>query len=161
MASEHSHKMLPEPDLFSSVNMNTANHSDGVVSETVNTNTNTIPGLTHLCENDKSESPKQSIKPQCHPYTWGVKRVLSNGHHTTSNSSKKSRDQRGRIARRWYLTVIVLLYIGLVTSFCLNVTLLMKSHPEPSAPRINLAVNQIETDSKGKQNDKNLIRQCI
>ena len=32
--------------------------------------------------------------------------------------------------RRWYLLVIVLLYIGLITSFCLNVTLLVRREPE-------------------------------
>ena len=31
-----------------------------------------------------------------------------------------------RTTRRWYLTVIVLLYIGLITSFCLNVSLLLQ-----------------------------------
>ena len=31
---------------------------------------------------------------------------------------------------RWYLLVIVLLYIGLITSFCLNVTLLVRREPE-------------------------------
>ena len=141
-------RMLPEPDLFSSVNINTHNPSDGVLSVLADTNTNTIPDLTHLCENDKSESPKQNIK-QCHPYTWGINKVLSNGHQTNSNSSVKSRNQGERIARRWYLTVIVLLYVGLVTSFCLNVTLLMKSYPEPLAPRINPDTNKIDSDSKG------------
>ena len=32
--------------------------------------------------------------------------------------------------RGWYLLVIVLLYIGLITSFCLNVTLLVRREPE-------------------------------
>ena len=137
--------MLPEPDLFSSVNINTHNPSDAVLSVLADTNTNTIPGLTHLCEDDASEGPKQSIKLSCHPYTWGINRVLSNGQHTDSNS-----DQRERIARRWYLTVIVLLYVGLITSFCLNVTLLMKSYPEPSAARINLSMDQIVLDVKGR-----------
>ena len=125
--------MLPEPDLFSSVNIQNQNLSDG------DTTNPSIPGLTHLCENDETESPKQSIRLSCHPYTGGVNRVVTN-----SNS-----DQRERIARRWYLTVIVLLYLGLITSFCLNVTLLLKSNPEPSAARINLAMNQIHLDSKG------------
>ena len=90
--------MLPEPDLFSSVNINTHKLSDG------DTDTPSTPSLTHLCENDASEGPKQSIKLSCHPYTWGVNRVLLNGLGTNSNSG-----QRERIARRWYLTVIVLL----------------------------------------------------
>ena len=130
--------MLPEPDLFSSVNLHNHNLSDG------DTTNPSVPGLTHLCENDEIESPKQSIKLSCHPYTGGVNRVMTNGQRTNSNS-----DQRERIARRWYLTVIVLLYLGLITSFCLNVTLLLKSNPEPSAARISLAMNQIHLDSKG------------
>ena len=36
-------------------------------------------------------------------------------------------DGRERSRRRWYLTVILLLYVGLVTSFCLNVSLLLKA----------------------------------
>ena len=139
--------MLPEPDLFSSVNINTPNPSD---------DTNTpcgTPCLTHLCENDKSESPKQSIKLQCHPYshphTLGVNRMLSNVQQTNRSSCGKSKDLQERISRRWYLTVIVLLYVGLITSFCLNVTLLMKSYPEPSAARINPDTNKIDSDSKG------------
>ena len=38
-------------------------------------------------------------------------------------------DGRERSRRRWYLTVILLLYVGLVTSFCLNVSLLLKATP--------------------------------
>jgi hypothetical protein len=32
---------------------------------------------------------------------------------------------------RWYLIVIVLLYIGLLTSFSLNVSLLLRREPPP------------------------------
>ena len=37
---------------------------------------------------------------------------------------------RSIVFSRWYLLVIVLLYIGLITSFCLNVTLLVRREPE-------------------------------
>ena len=37
---------------------------------------------------------------------------------------------RARVSRKWYLVVIVLLYIGLLASFSLNVTLLMRK-PTP------------------------------
>ena len=33
---------------------------------------------------------------------------------------------RARVSRKWYLVVIVLLYIGLLASFSLNVTLPMR-----------------------------------
>ena len=148
--------MLPEPDLFSSVNINTHNPSDAVLSVLADTNTNTIPDLTHLCENDKSESPKQSIKLQCHPYshphTLGVNRMLSNVQQTNSSSSRKRNDLQERISRRWYLIVIVLLYAGMITSFCLNVTLLMKSYPEPSASRVSLSTNKIHSKGSSKSN---------
>lgn len=36
---------------------------------------------------------------------------------------------RARVSRKWYLVVIVLLYIGLLASFSLNVTLLMRKQP--------------------------------
>ena len=34
--------------------------------------------------------------------------------------------QVDKVSRRWYLLVIGLLYIGLIISFCLNVTLLLR-----------------------------------
>ena len=40
---------------------------------------------------------------------------------------KEGGDGRERSRRRWYLTVILLLYVGLVTSFCLNISLLLKT----------------------------------
>ena len=36
---------------------------------------------------------------------------------------------RARVSRKWYLVVIVLLYVGLLASFSLNVTLLMRKPP--------------------------------
>ena len=38
---------------------------------------------------------------------------------------------RARVSRKWYLVVIVLLYIGLLASFSLNVTLLMRKPVSP------------------------------
>ena len=38
-------------------------------------------------------------------------------------------DEREKVSRRWYILVIVLLYIGLIISFCLNLTLLLRKHP--------------------------------
>jgi len=38
---------------------------------------------------------------------------------------------RQRVARKWYLVVIVLLYVGLLASFSLNVTLLLRKPPPP------------------------------
>ena len=35
----------------------------------------------------------------------------------------------GKVSRRWYLTVIGLLYLGLIISFCLNITLLTRKSP--------------------------------
>ena len=50
--------------------------------------------------------------------------------------------------------MIVLLYIGLITSFCLNVSLLLKSYSEPSSAEISIAQHQLGLDeadlSRGK-----------
>ena len=50
---------------------------------------------------------------------------------------------RARVSRKWYLVVIVLLYIGLLASFSLNVTLLMRKPPPP-------VLNQIKTPDYGE-----------
>ena len=34
-----------------------------------------------------------------------------------------------KVSKRWYILVIVLLYIGLIISFCLNLALLLRKHP--------------------------------
>ena len=34
-----------------------------------------------------------------------------------------------KVSKRWYIVVIVLLYIGLIISFCLNLALLLRKHP--------------------------------
>ena len=34
-----------------------------------------------------------------------------------------------KLSKRWYILVIVLLYIGLIISFCLNLALLLRKHP--------------------------------
>ena len=49
---------------------------------------------------------------------------------------------RARVSRKWYLVVIVLLYIGLLASFSLNVTLLMRKPPP--------VLNQIKTPDYGE-----------
>lgn len=51
--------------------------------------------------------------------------------------------QRQRWTRRWYLLVIVLLYIGLLASFSLNVSLLLR---KPSLP-VNRAAAAQDTAS--------------
>ena len=163
--------MLPEPDLFSSVNASCRNQASSLYhlcesrrsslecepgnpsvqgdSVTVSCEAeNTTPlhkleGLTHLCESDGRQiSDVQNIKLKWHPYNWGVKNGLSNTRRANSNPGTVSLDPSEVTARRWYLTVIVLLYVGLITSFCLNVSLLLKRYPEPAASGINLSPQQ-------------------
>ena len=43
----------------------------------------------------------------------------------------KERGEEEKVSKRWYLVVIGLLYIGLIISFCLNITLLLRSAPGP------------------------------
>ena len=64
-----------------------------------------------------------------------------------SNLHIKSKDPHEKLSRHWYLTVIILLYVGLITSFCLNVSLLLKNNPEHSAGEINLQPHQFGLDA--------------
>merc|ERR1719150_943667 len=50
--------------------------------------------------------------------------------NTVMNEQDRTAAGLAGSGRRWYLLVIVLLYIGLITSFCLNVTLLVRREPE-------------------------------
>ena len=140
--------MLPEPDLFSGVP--SSNHNQGskganvpVTDESVESCALPIAsgqggeGITNLCDSDISELARHNIELKCHPNTGAS--VISRGHLTTSYSSASSIDQRERRVRRWYLIVIVLLYVGLITSFCLNVSLLLKSYPEQSSSEIRVS----------------------
>ena len=101
---------------------------------------------THLCESDKCPPDVQSIKMRCHPPSWTIATVLSKSNLASSNTSVGSRDLPERIARRWYLTVIVMLYIGLITSFALNVSLLLNNYPEPSPSGLSHDKHQLSLD---------------
>jgi hypothetical protein len=138
--------MLPEPDLFSSVNINIHNHGSYSEDTTLlaadqavkfDDTDNTDGQEVVVCGNDRSYLTRH------HPYTVGVATVLSKGHLSNYNSKKSSIDHRERRVRRWYLTVIVLLYIGLITSFCLNVSLLLNSYPDPSSAKVRLSQHQL------------------
>ena len=87
----------------------------------------------NLSESDKCLPDEQRIKLRCPPHSWSISSVMSNPHQPSSNPSEEGRNLRDRIARRWYLTVIVLLYIGLFTSFALDNSLLLNTNLEPSA----------------------------
>ena len=39
-----------------------------------------------------------------------------------------------KVSKRWYILVIVLLYVGLIISFCLNLALLLRRHPPIPQP---------------------------
>ena len=71
--------------------------------------------------------------------------ILPNKLHQALNNLAKiknllhSRPSKSRVlginvgdikARKWYLVVILLLYIGLITSFCLNISLLLRTYPK-------------------------------
>ena len=95
--------MLPEPDLFSSVGHRT---------------------VTAACDAlDKSEVLKCNGDHEQHKLTMH--------RHQGVNSVKGFNGEAERRARKWYLIVIVLLYLGLLTSFCLNISLLMKDYSMP------------------------------
>ena len=152
MDSENSHKMLPEPDLFSSVNI--TKHNLGSNSQSIGSEDTNLLADQAVKYADQNKTSDQEVKvcecdrsylTSCHPYTVGVGTVISTG-LSSSNSSSGSKDPRERRVRRWYLTVIVLLYIGLITSFCLNVSLLLKNYPEPSSAEIRLSQHHLGWD---------------
>ena len=149
--------MLAEPDLFSSVpnyNHNQGNLLHSQCAGSANFEVAAVErfaknrdsdqrsqGLTHLSE---IELTRQNIQLRRNPQT--VATVIPKGHLTTRYSSASSIDQQERRVRRWYLTVIVLLYVGLITSFCLNVSLLLMSYPEKSSSEISVSQHQLSFD---------------
>ena len=58
---------------------------------------------------------------------------LTSGVSMSCNLEAETLRQRQKWTRRWYLLVIVLLYIGLLASFSLNVSLLLRK-PSSSPP---------------------------
>ena len=74
------------------------------------------------------------IEEEVHAKPLAVYSSLLGGANTTllgSNTLQQSAAASTLgTGRRWYLLVIVLLYIGLITSFCLNVTLLVRREPD-------------------------------
>ena len=103
-------RMLEEPDLFISLNSR-----EGT--------------LRHTCTSTSTNSRGSSVQLhdiQCLPYNSQV--------FTDPRTSLKSRVLGLNVgdmkARKWYLVVILLLYIGLITSFCLNISLLLRTYPK-------------------------------
>ena len=146
--------MLPEPDLFANVkakDQNPANNCDAANDTLVPYQPgNTAPtqgqaGLTQLCVGD-SDSREHNINHMGQPYNVGTGHMISKEHQFQRQASVKSLDPNETRARRWYLTVIVLLYIGLITSFCLNVSLLFKSYPEQPTAVISLSPQGLGLD---------------
>ena len=103
-------RMLEEPDLFISLNSR-----EGT--------------LRHTCTSTSTNTRGSSVQLhdiQCLPYNSQV--------FTDPRTSLKSRVLGLNVgdmkARKWYLVVILLLYIGLITSFCLNISLLLRTYPK-------------------------------
>ena len=157
--------MLPEPDLFANVRaknespVSSLNHNCDASNPRVTTDSTIVPGqpvntsptkgnggLTQLFISDRSELPVHNINLMCHPYPLGTGRISSKDHQLQRQASVKSLDPHERRARRWYLTVIVLLYVGLITSFCLNVSLLLKSYPDQPIAAISLSPQGLGLD---------------
>ena len=104
--------MLAEPDLFTSV---------GSVQDTT----------------------EKTSQPRYLHYTWhnGIKDGDDKDGDDKDSDDKDGDDKHAspdKIARKWYLTIIVLLYVGLIASFCLNISLLIKTFPQHSPAEINL-----------------------
>ena len=75
------------------------------------------------------DTTEKTSQPRYLHYTWHS--------DTKDDDDDKDSDNKhaspDKIARKWYLTVIVLLYVGLIASFCLNISLLIKTFPQDSS----------------------------
>ena len=59
---------------------------------------------------------------------------------------------RARVSRKWYLVVIVLLYVGLLASFSLNVTLLMRKPVNVRIPEMDKDYGKTGLEGSGADN---------
>ena len=108
-------RMLEEPDLFISLN---SREGGSLCREGT---------LRHTCTSTSTRGSSVQLHDiQCLPYNSQV--------FTDPRTSLKSRVLGLNVgdmkARKWYLVVILLLYIGLITSFCLNISLLLRTYPK-------------------------------
>jgi hypothetical protein len=129
--------MLGERDLFSDVN---PKHSSLYQlcerrSSSLDCEDGHLSGdaVRHPCQSGRNNLDVTNIKLMSHQHTFVVSSVLSKDHVINNNGNTNTIDQHERLTRRWCLTVIVLLYVGLVTSFCLNISLLLKTNPQHSS----------------------------
>ena len=100
--------MLEEPDLFISLNSR-----EGT--------------LRHTCTSTSTRGSSVQLHDiQCLPYN---SQVFSDP-RTSIKSRVLGLNVGDMKARKWYLVVILLLYIGLITSFCLNISLLLRTYPK-------------------------------
>ena len=137
--------MLPEPDLFQCGSptcgtlarrrreLEEQERSPGerwrVVEERSPGDFPTMAGATVLAPEATLTLPRGLVEGQD---TLGRAKPLQVYSSLLSGTSTVVGEQERALGsgRRWYLLVIVLLYIGLITSFCLNVTLLVRREPE-------------------------------
>ena len=129
--------MLAEPDPFSDVN---PKHSS--LYHLCDRRTSSLDceddhpsadAVGHPCESERNYLDVNNIKLMSRQHKFVVSSVLSKDHVMSSNGNTNTLDPHERLTRRWYLMVIVLLYVGLVTSFCLNISLLLKTYPQHSS----------------------------
>ena len=107
----------------------------------------TLESSSHQFDRQVKEFPSQERGLKCHSDSnLGIKYLLSNERQTNTISGSGILTKDERKARRWYLIVIVLLYVGLVTSFCLNVSLLLKNYPEHAASVKHLSQQHLQFD---------------
>ena len=132
--------MLPEPDLFAGVN---AIRQNNACSQKHQGNSSIVPSQTVNSfptqdqDRQKSELSVPNIKLMCQAYNWRLANGFSKQHHLNRTAGVDIIDPLERRARCRYLTVIVLLYAGFITSVCLNVSLLLQSYPDEPSPLIN------------------------
>jgi len=90
-------------------------------------------------------------KMKCDPHNW-AKILCLKERQEAGDKRPVGLDPRERKARTWYLTVIVLLYVGLITSFCLNVSLLLKTYPGNAGLGRKLELQQADSGKLPREN---------
>lgn len=99
-------------------------------------NNRTLPrGSTQNCDHHASHYLKEELELEPGNGSAAVT-VSSAASMNNVNEAAEVMRQRQRWTRRWYLLVIVLLYIGLLASFSLNVSLLLRKPQSPAVTRV-------------------------
>ena len=123
--------MIPEPNLWADLrdrdrSLDEVEYPPHHLEAVNNTRTLTLPRNSPRDPFLKEELELEPGHNGNGPHSGSAVTVSSAASMNNVNSEAEVMRQRQRWTRRWYLLVIVLLYIGLLASFSLNVSLLLR-----------------------------------